>query len=260
MAQKKQPKIKKEAQNEVKSVKKQPETNIGKQKADTLSAYYFRSLLVAVAFFAACWFVIVNNYTDMAEWETLLRRNQAKEQLNSEDTRRLMAGDAYRRSSDFKWFHNYKWTYHNLLNKNLKIQSDLDTLDMDGRQLYKNKSDYKFVSMIKEKTPDNAVILMPDRLDLVIPKNFPGDTPLFNMLNDKAWCYYFLYPRKLVYDEADSKDSLDGMSNFRKDPDFEENRKKVSHVVIVYGNGYQKLPDPVDKQEAYTVLPINKPE
>ena len=224
-------------------------------------AFYFKSLLLGIMFFAAAWFVIVANYTDMTEWEKVYKKNLDGRILTSDEMKLYIQGDKFKETSEFKWLYNYKWIYNNLLSKNLEVQRGLDTMDLSERYLYKLKGDYQYVKLLKDNTPENAVILMPDQSDLVIPQGFPENTPTFKTLTDKAWCYYFLYPRKLVY-EVESKDLLDNKPNFRKDPDYIEHRRRVTHVAIVYGKGYDKLnysPNQTERK-AYTVLPINNPE
>ena len=229
-----------------------------KAENNSISFFYIKSFFLALVCYGFLWYVIVNNYVDTAEIEKLSKKQQNKELLGPEDSKKLLYAQKYFNSFDYKWLYNYKWVYHNLLNKNLKIQRDNDTLDLNERQIYKNGVEYQYIKILKDNTPKDAVILMPDQVDLALPEGAPANTPKFNLINDKAWCYYFLYPRKLVYDKDDSKDSLDGKPNYRKDPDFVANRKKVTHVAIVYGRGYEKLNYEVKDKEPYTVLPVNK--
>jgi len=235
-------------------------TEASTSNVDSIMAFYFRALLLAFAVAGIIWYVIINNYHDMAEAERLAKKQQSGQALGAEDMRKLTAAQKFQLSSDYEWFYNYKWVYHNLLQKNLEIQRSVDTLDMSGRQAYKNGTEYQFMKIIMENTPKDAVILMPDASDLVMPEGAPANTPKFTLVSDKAWCYYFLYPRKLVYEEADSKDMYDSLPNFRKDPDYAENRKKVTHVAIVYGRGYEHLKYTPATREAYIVLPINAPD
>ena len=226
----------------------------------SLFEFYFRSIIIALGTFLLLWYVIVYNYHDMAEAEKLAIRQKNREVLGPEDNKKLMDAQRFFKSSEYAWFYNYKWVYHNLLNKNLELQFSLDTMDVSERQLYKSRTDYQFLKLIIDSTPSNAVILMPDESDLILPEGAPANTPRFSFLNDKAWCYYFLHPRTLVYDEADSKDSIGGKMNIRKDPDYAKKRKRVTHVAIVYGRGYEHLSYAPESKEAYAILPIKKPE
>lgn len=243
--------------------KKEEPTLISKKESisnnDSIMAFYLRAFLLAAAFMGLIWYVVINNYHDMAEAERLAKKQQSGQALG-EELKKLTEAQKFQGSSDFKWFYNYKWVYHNLLQKNLDIQRSVDTLDMSGRQAYKNGTEYQFMKIIMENTPKDAVILMPDASDLAMPEGAPENTPKFTLVGDKAWCYYFLYPRKLVYEEADSKDMYDSLPNFRKDPNYAENRSKVTHVAIVYGRGYEHLKYTPATREAYIVLPINAPD
>ncbi len=232
-----------------------PNTN---SKSIGFFEFYVRSFVILLFFIVLLWVVVFRNYFDLAEADALSKRMQAGQILSPEESKQLKDVQIFLSSSDYKWFYNYKWVYHNLIVKNLKIQDQLDSLDYDGRQAYKNGHEFNYLKMIRDKTPENAVILMPDQDDLKIPEYAGNNVPQFSLINDKAWAYYFLYPRKLVYDKSDSLDSLGGQKNIRKDPDFKKNRASVTHVAIVYGNGYNKLNYKADSLEAYTVLPINK--
>ena len=226
--------------------------------SDSIMGFYLRAVIVALGFGMLIWYVVIYGYVDMNEAEKIVKRVNAKDpNVSSDEMALLREAQDYSISSNYKWFHNYKWVYHNLLNKNLKVQEQADTLDLMGRQAYKNGTDFQYIKIILDKTPEDAVILMPDAKDFALPEGAPANTPKFGKVAEK--CTYFLYPRTLIYDEMDGADSIGGKVNFRKDPDYAEKRKKVTHVAIVYGYGYEHLNYQVQQRDPYACLPINQP-
>jgi hypothetical protein len=94
----------------------------------------------------------------------------------------------------------------------------------------------KYLHMLRDSTPSNAVILMPP--DSIF---FPGDTTSrFNpLIRNRRWVAYFIYPRKIVYEEE--KDSLALYKN-------------VTHVAVVNYWGYGQAASAKGERKRYTVL------
>lgn len=234
------------------------EKRIPEYTNDSIMGFYLRAFIIALFFVFVVWYIAIYGYIDMNEAEKIAQRVNAKDQsVTSDQLKLLREAQVYNNSFDNKWFHNYKWVYHNLLNKNLKVQAQIDTFDLMERQAYKNGTDFRYLKIILEQTPEDAVILMPDAADLILPEDTPANTPKFERIKEKAWCTYFLYPRTLVFNETDGADSISGKANFRKDPDYAEKRKQITHVAIVYGRGYEHLSYQPAQREPYACLPIN---
>lgn len=103
---------------------------------------------------------------------------------------------------------------------------------------------YSYIYLLKNNTPENAIILMPSKNDL-----FPeGEATEFEKgaagVHNKAWASYFLYPRILVYQEEQHTNPL---------------YAKVTHIAIANYRGYDKLGYEIKSKEKYAVLPITQP-
>jgi len=101
--------------------------------------------------------------------------------------------------------------------------------------------DYAYLNFVKEKTPEDAVLLGP-------PANVwnPKDKKLgfSRWMWRKDYTTYFLYPRKVLYDVPQDRDN----------PLMEQ----ITHVMIVDSWGYDKLNYTVSNPQALTVLPIHQ--
>jgi hypothetical protein len=137
----------------------------------------------------------------------------------------------------------YKWVWDGLVIGNLKVIRVNPHLTLEKKWEIKCGFDFSYLNYIKNKTPEDAIILMPAYSD-IYPEGEQSD---FNNtdaggIKNKAWATYFLYPRKLVYvDEKDSNPFYD----------------KADYVAIVNTRGYDRLNYPVENKEKYQVLPRN---
>jgi len=111
-----------------------------------------------------------------------------------------------------------------------------DSLSYDQRLEVKLGFTAKYLHMLRDSTPADAVILMPP--DSIF---FPDDTTSrFNpLVRNRRWVSYFIYPRKIVYEEE--KDSLALYKN-------------VTHVAVVDYWGYQQAASIAGERKRYTVL------
>lgn len=141
----------------------------------------------------------------------------------------------------------YKWVVES------QIIKSQESIDKYKKLNYKQKMESKlgftirYFDFIKENTPDSAVILMPP--DTVIRP--PGQvhytkTAMNGYTTNRKWVSYFLYPRKLVYED-------------RRD-EYPELTKAITHVAIINYWGYEKLPYRVGKENQYSIMPIQIPE
>jgi len=134
----------------------------------------------------------------------------------------------------------YNWFYESLLKANLNyITGKKGELTLDQKYELKLGYDYKYLNFVKERTPEDAVILMP------LQRYFlqEGSKAKFrHHMGDKGYTSFFLYPRQVVYEKEKGKNPL---------------YEKVTHVAIVNKCCYDKLNYPVRDQPEFTVLPIN---
>jgi len=99
---------------------------------------------------------------------------------------------------------------------------------------------YMLMDMINANCPPNSVILLP-------PADSLANSSKWNFIYDPMWAEYFIYPRLCI---ASGKES--------ENPEL---AKRITHVLIVKGIGYDKLKYdvPMDKREPLCLMPINKP-
>jgi hypothetical protein len=100
---------------------------------------------------------------------------------------------------------------------------------------------YPLIDYINKNTPDTAIIYLPEG-DSIISNNSK-----WNYIYDPEWMEYFLYPRLCV-----------AMGHEKDHPDL---AKRVTHVVIIEGKGYDKLhyEVPMNLRPKEDVLPIDLP-
>lgn len=137
----------------------------------------------------------------------------------------------------------YKWAWDSLVMANLKIIRENPHLTLEKKWEIKCGFDFAYLNYIKSKTPADAIIVMPAYSD-IYPEGEKSD---FNTgdaggIKNKAWATYFLYPRKLVYEEEKGTN-----------PFYE----KANYVAIVNFRGYDRLNYSVEKKEKYLILPRN---
>lgn len=145
----------------------------------------------------------------------------------------------------------YRWAIHDLAFKNLEYIESLKAefkargIDSTEQSLYEAKmgikvGNYPLIQYMVKNTPEDAVILLP-----------PGDSiasdSRWNFLYDPEWTEYFIYPRLCVATGHEDK--------------HPELAKRVTHVLIIKGIGYDKLKYdvPVEQRPSEIVLPINQP-
>lgn len=138
---------------------------------------------------------------------------------------------------DNKNVSGYKWAWEKFIVGNWKVMKEHPEYTFQQRQQLKLGFFGVYVQFINNHTPDSAIILMPsaDVVNNVDKKRRMG------WLSSKRHVTYFIYPRKAVYE-------LSGRDSVYLD--------KVTHVAIVDGKGYDKLPYRVRTKSDFTVLPI----
>jgi len=111
-----------------------------------------------------------------------------------------------------------------------------DSLNYDRRLEVKLGFTAKYLHMLRDSTPADAVILMPP--DSIF---FPKDTTsrFIQQVRNRRWVAYFIYPRKVVYQEERDTLAL---------------YKQITHVAVVDYWGYQEAAHVPGKEKRYTVL------
>jgi len=141
----------------------------------------------------------------------------------------------------------YNWVVDTQIIKSQENIEKFKELNYDQKMQAKLGFTVKYFDFIKQNTPDTAVILMPP--DTIIrPKGqvHYTKTAMNGYTTNRKWVSYFLYPRKLVYE-----DHLE---------DYPELVDDVTHVAIINEWGYDKLPYRVSKKNKYSIMPIKIPQ
>lgn len=100
---------------------------------------------------------------------------------------------------------------------------------------------YNFIDYINKSTPKDAVILLPEG-DAEVSNNSK-----WNFIYDPEWMEYFIYPRLCL-----------AIGRENEHPDL---AKRITHVVIIEGKGYDKLKYnvPLNQRPKEAVLPYDQP-
>ena len=99
---------------------------------------------------------------------------------------------------------------------------------------------YRLLDFINSNCPANSVILLP-------PMDSLQNDSRWNYVYDPGWVEYFIYPRLCIASGTE-----------KQNPEL---AKRITHVLIIKGIGYDKLKYnvPLDKREKICLLPVNKP-
>ena len=130
----------------------------------------------------------------------------------------------------------YDWLLNSMLKANLDIiEKNPDKTLQQRYELKWGQGEITYTDKIKTATPDSAIILMP-------PKKTLQEVGFKSMV-DLPWLTYFLYPRRMVYEDDKDKSPL---------------YAKSTYVVSINGYGLDKVGYAVQKAEPFMVLPIKK--
>ena len=137
----------------------------------------------------------------------------------------------------------YKWLWDSLVVNNVKIMHKNPKMTLPQKWSVKCGFDYQYLDYLKNNTPEDAIILMPAK-DKIYPKGQKSDfnTKSSAGIKNKAWAVYFLYPRKLVYENEIDNPYYDS----------------INYVAIVNFLGYENLDYAVGKKKKYTILPVHQ--
>ncbi len=116
-----------------------------------------------------------------------------------------------------------------------RLNNNLPELTMDDKRYFKI-ANYWYLDYLKQKTPQDAVILLP-------PISVIDTTEDMKFMNSSEWVEYFIYPRLCIgEDEKELKPAL---------------YKKVTHVAVVNNWGYDKLSYNPNTHPKDAVFPID---
>ena len=106
----------------------------------------------------------------------------------------------------------------------------------------KHKFNFKLLDFVNQQTPKDAIIIFPSKEIIKNAKELDNGKNRSASLKNKAYASYFVYPRRIVYEDMDKENEL---------------WAKATHVLIIEGHGYNHLKYNIDKKSKYSVLPIN---
>lgn len=118
-------------------------------------------------------------------------------------------------------------------------QRQYEDRSYDDRRAIKLGYNFTYLQLLRSRTPETAVILMPP--DSVFRTTDEEHTFVEYWITNRGWASYFVYPRRLVYSD---------------DLKTESSALHPTHVAIVHYWGYDKLAYPVDKKYPYDVMPF----
>ena len=186
-----------------------------------------------------------------SEYQQLSQSRGSQERINeiAEEFKTLQADTGFFKEAIRKYTRGYYWVAHDVAAKSLEQINEINAKVESGQIKPLTREDklgykvgvYPLIKYLIESTPKDAVILLP-----------PGDSVLsntskWNFVYDPEWMEYFIYPRLCL---------TTGREN--EHPDL---AKRITHVLIVQGRGYDKLKYdvPLDQRPSEAVLPIDHP-
>ncbi len=218
--------------------------------------YLFRNLIIITGI-AFVLFLIDKRNERQSKLPELYQEFQ---QLRQSDANQLRLQQVYNEimeiQSDTSFFSRitkgYHWAIHDLAFKNLEnIEQVRDELHRQGvdsteqsfleAKMAMRVGNYAFIQYIKQNTPEDAVLLLPEG-DAEVSNN-----SRWNFIYDPEWMEYFIYPRLCV-----------AIGRENEHPDL---AKRVTHLVVIEGKGYDRLKYVVPEGQRPTegVFPINEP-
>lgn len=135
----------------------------------------------------------------------------------------------------FQSVEGYDWLLNTMLANNLKTIEQYPNLTVPQKYEAKWGGEIGYTYRIKDATPDDAIILMPPKQNL-IDAGLKGSVDLPHMT-------YFLYPRKVVFADDTLSASLISQADY---------------IVCVNGWGLDKFATPVSNPQPFMVLPLSK--
>jgi len=134
----------------------------------------------------------------------------------------------------------YKWVHESLIGSNLEFIKKNKDLGFPQRQEAKLGFNVSYLNYLNANTPDETIILMPPDT-VILPRS--GKSDFDKYMKNRIWVSYFIYPRKVVYEREKETSAL---------------YDAATHIAIINGWGYHKLPFRVNNKVKHAVIPLNK--
>ncbi len=219
------------------------------------ATYIGRNLLIVVGI-AFLFFVIDKRNEKQSKLQDLYQEFSQLRQSNGNQSRlQEVYNEIIEIQSDTSFLtrttRGYHWAIHELAMKNLEsiegIKEEIHRRGLDSTKqslldakLSMKVGVYPFIQYIRSNTPEDAVILLPEG-DSAVSNNSK-----WNFIYDPEWMEYFIYPRLCL--------------TIGREDEHPDLAKKITHVLIIEGKGYDKLKYHVPENErpAEAVLPINQ--
>ncbi|MCD8044094.1 MAG: hypothetical protein LUH10_13660 [Tannerellaceae bacterium] len=132
----------------------------------------------------------------------------------------------------------YDWAYNKFLKSNMDFIQAHPHLTEEQRYELKLGTSYKYLMLLKEHTPEDAVILYPVKEDFFPPGE---ETPFQGEIYNLSWATRFLYPRKIIFPHQMQQNIFS--------PD-------ISHIAIVNGRGFERIHNYAGEKFTHGILPV----
>lgn len=141
----------------------------------------------------------------------------------------------------YRYVPTYAWVYNSNLTMHFKTARMNRKVPADQIRAGKLGFSFQYLSLIRDNTPEHAVIWMPGE-----KAYFPeGEkSPFDRQILSKMYRLRVLYPRKIV----DAEEIGNKYAN------------EITHVAIINGHGVEKLSYPLDIDEPYALCSVKEPE
>lgn len=136
---------------------------------------------------------------------------------------------------------SYNWLWNTFVPSNLEGAKMVEGMTPEQRLAAKLGTDFRYVMMLRDETPDSAVVYFPSKDDFLATPSYGENLNFSGALTDKMTAIRFLYPRKVVIESELGRTSY---------------AKRITHVGVVNGKNVNLLPYPVDSTVMHTVLPV----
>ena len=138
-----------------------------------------------------------------------------------------------------------KWVTESYCKKFLTVYKEHADATYDQKMTMKLGMDYLFLLYVRDHTPENSIIYLPTREDMLSPQPNGKPSPFKATMTDKLSAAKILYPRRVITEDEW------GVTTWAR---------YTTHVAIVNGKNVDKLTYHVDKFIPFGVLPTIMPK